>query len=44
VARCNDRGSFNEKYNREMDLSKATFATLAPLSKGVIAVKIEKLK
>jgi len=44
VARCNDRGSFNVKYNREMDLSKATFATLAPLSKGVIAVKIEKLK
>ena len=44
VARCNDRGSFNEKYGREMDLSKATFATLAPLSKGVIAVKIEKLK
>jgi rare lipoprotein A len=42
MAKCNDRGGF-EKYGREMDLSKATFATLAPLSKGVIAVKIEKL-
>ncbi len=42
VARCNDRGSF-EKYGRELDLSKATFLALAPLSRGVIKVKIEKI-
>ena len=42
VARCTDRGSFKEKYNRDFDLSKATFEALAPLSKGVITVKLEE--
>lgn len=42
TARCNDRGSF-EKYGRKLDLSKATFMALAPLSKGVIEVEIEKI-
>jgi rare lipoprotein A (peptidoglycan hydrolase) len=42
VARCNDRGGF-KKYGRVADLSKATFEKLAPLSKGVIEVKIEVL-
>ena len=43
VARCNDRGSFSEKYGRTLDLSKATFAALAPLSRGVIKVQLEKI-
>ncbi len=38
--RCNDRGSFEEKYGRILDLSKAAFAALAPLEKGVIQVEI----
>lgn len=43
VARCNDRGSFEKSYGRFADLSKATFAVLAPLEKGIITVNYEKL-
>lgn len=44
VAKCNDRGSFPEKYGRVADLSKATFEALAPLSKGVLLVELEVIK
>lgn len=37
-----DRGVFN-KLGRVIDLSEGAFKKLAPLSKGVIKVKIEKL-
>ncbi len=37
-----DRGGF-KKYKRIGDLSKAGFQRLAPLSKGVLRVKIEKI-
>jgi len=40
VVECNDRGSFKEKYGRMLDLSKAAFEALAPISKGVIEVKV----
>jgi rare lipoprotein A (peptidoglycan hydrolase) len=42
--RCNDRGSFSQKYGRIADLSKATFATLASLDKGVIEIQMEVLE
>ena len=38
-----DRGGFN-KLGRVIDLSEGAFKKLAPLSKGVIKVKIEKLR
>ena len=40
IVECTDRGSFEEKYGRVLDLSKAAFSALAPLSKGVIEVEI----
>ena len=40
---CNDRGVF-EQFGREVDLSKAAFETLAPLSRGIIQVRIERIK
>ena len=43
VIKCSDRGSF-AKYGRSLDLSKASFQALAPLSKGIISVKVQKLK
>jgi len=43
VARCNDRGSFKEKYGRDFDLSKGAFEALAPISRGVLTVEIEEL-
>lgn len=43
-ARANDTGGFGaKKYGRIADLSKATFAALAPLEVGVITVRIEVL-
>lgn len=42
ITRCNDRGSF-DRYGRTLDLSKASFEALAPLSKGILQVKIEEL-
>ncbi len=41
---CNDRGAFGEKYDRLVDLSKATFEKLAPLSHGVINIQMEVLE
>lgn len=38
---ANDTGSF-AKYGRIIDLSKAAFKKLAPLSKGLIKVSIEE--
>jgi rare lipoprotein A (peptidoglycan hydrolase) len=38
TVKCNDRGSFSEKYGRMFDLSKAAFIKLSPLSKGVVTV------
>lgn len=43
VFRCNDRGNFESK-GRILDLSKASFEALAPLSRGVLSVKVEVLK
>lgn len=37
---CNDRGSFEEKYGRQIDLSKSAFEALAPISTGVIEVEV----
>lgn len=36
--RCNDRGSFEEKYGRTFDLTPTAFSKLSPLSKGVVTV------
>lgn len=44
VARCNDRGSFEEKYSRVADLSKVAFEALAPLSEGIIKVEVEEIE
>jgi rare lipoprotein A (peptidoglycan hydrolase) len=38
-----DRGGF-KKYGRAIDLSKRNFKELAPLTKGIINVSIERLK
>jgi len=43
IATTNDTGGFH-RYNRIADLSKATFAALAPLSEGIITVTIEILE
>ena len=43
VCRVNDRGGFN-KYNRVIDLSKASFKQIAILTKGIVQVKITPLK
>ena len=40
---CNDRGSFSEKYGRALDLSKAAFEALSPLSYGVIRVFVDEI-
>ena len=40
IVECTDRGSFEEKYGRQLDLSKAAFSALAPLTKGVIEVEV----
>ena len=42
IVTVTDRGGFN-KLGRLIDLSEGAFKKLAPLSKGVIKVKIEKL-
>lgn len=42
IVTVTDRGGFN-KLGRIIDLSEGAFKRLAPLSKGVIKVKIEKL-
>lgn len=42
IVTVTDRGGFN-KLGRIIDLSEGAFKRLAPLSKGLIKVKIEKL-
>lgn len=42
VCRVNDRGGFG-KYGTALDLSKASFAKIAPLSQGKIKVTIRRL-
>lgn len=42
VVRITDTGGF-AKYGRVIDLSKASFARLAPTSRGVIRVCLERL-
>lgn len=42
VVRVNDTGGFG-KYGRVIDLSKAAFATIANLKKGIINVLVEKI-
>ena len=42
VVKCNDTGSF-DRYGRILDLSRAAFMRLSPLSKGVILVEIEEV-
>ena len=42
ICRVNDRGGFG-KYGTTLDLSKASFAKIAPLSKGKIKVTIRRL-
>lgn len=37
---CTDRGGFETKYGRVLDLSKASFAQLASLDQGVINVEV----
>ena len=44
LVRCNDRGAFSARYNRLLDLSKASFEALAPLSRGHITVQVELVK
>lgn len=39
IVECTDRGNF-AKYGRSLDLSKAAFSALAPLTTGVIEVSI----
>lgn len=43
VVVCTDRGAF-KKLGRFLDLSSGAFEQLAPLSKGVLTVKIEEIK
>jgi rare lipoprotein A len=38
---CNDRGAFDKKYGRLLDLSKAAFEALAPTGTGVIDITVE---
>lgn len=42
IVRANDTGGF-AKYGRVIDLSKAAFARLAPTSRGVIRVCMERI-
>jgi len=41
---CTDRGGFEANYGRILDLSKASFAELAPLDRGIINVEIAEAK
>lgn len=45
VVKVTDRGAFHKtKYgNRTLDLSKAAFSKIAPLSQGIIAIKYKVL-
>jgi len=43
IVRVNDRGGF-KKYGRIIDLTPRAFKSIAPLSQGIIKVKVEVLK
>ena len=43
IVKVNDRGGF-KKYGRAIDLSSGAFAKIAPLEKGLIKVRIERIK
>lgn len=43
VVKINDTGAFTKKYGREIDLSKAAFAKLDKLKRGLIDVVIEEI-
>ena len=42
IVKVNDRGNF-KRYGRDLDLSKAAFASIANLNKGVVKIKYEIL-
>ncbi|BDH16549.1 MAG: hypothetical protein [Bacteriophage sp.] len=42
VVRINDTGGF-KKYGRTLDLSKAAFSKIAPISQGIAKVRIDVL-
>ena len=44
VVRVTDRGGFKKKYGRIIDLTPRAFKSLAPLSQGIIKVKVEVVK
>jgi rare lipoprotein A (peptidoglycan hydrolase) len=44
TVRCNDRGSFSQKYGRTFDLTPTAFSRLAPLSKGVVTLTYQIIK
>jgi rare lipoprotein A len=44
IVRVNDRGGFKKKYGRIIDLTPRAFKSLAPLSQGIIKVKVEVVK
>lgn len=44
VVRINDTGAFTRKYGRTLDLSQGAFSKIAPISQGIVKVKIEVLK
>ena len=43
IVRVNDRGGF-KKYGRIIDLTPRAFKSIAPLSQGIIKVKVEVVK
>jgi rare lipoprotein A len=43
LCRVNDRGGF-KKYGRILDLSPRAFKSIAPLSQGLVRVKVEVIK
>ena len=44
IVRVNDKGNFKRKYGRIIDLTPRAFKSLAPLSQGIIKVKVEVVK
>lgn len=43
IVKVNDRGAF-KKYGRTLDLSRAAFEEIADYRKGIVKVKIERIK
>ncbi|MGL5692332.1 MAG: septal ring lytic transglycosylase RlpA family protein [Bacteroidales bacterium] len=44
VVKINDTGAFSKKYGREIDLSRAAFAKLDKLGRGLLEVEVEVIK